>query len=468
MIKSRDENKSKARSKKGFIFTLLALLVISFMVIEISIYFSAYQIRQESEPLKIRTKVVEEFATQLTSENIRGVSYISAYNAVHTLAKDAVTQPVTGTSTENISNVIRGLFWNGTRQDTGIVLIANGTLESWKTSLESLANKVGIYLTITTSDFKVNQSDPWTVQINYTFTYSLQDNYTNTRIADVYNVSVNVPIYGAEDPLFKNQTRTACPTCTRNIFNYAGTVNTSKIDLTNALGKGWFYGSVFQGGLVNVFNETIFFNPENKKMMLYTGDRNLFESYSNIFGAAIYVGSQSPSYNTISVPFISLEGSLSGQLPPGFGSLPVLIRSDSDTDYTSGNHSIYNIEDVRNFIACAYYTTNPDAPSFFDRLSAGRTNPNVRLLNSSFGIETSLVGLSSWAMQNRSSIDHVYYNYAYYNLTSGTRVMGMTGCKNYDMCKDATSPKFLVDSSHISWYGLNDLVCSGNNAGRCG
>jgi len=466
MVKSRNENKSKARSKKGFIFTLLALLVISFMVIEISIYFSAYQVRQESEPLKIRTKVVEEFATQLTGENIQSVSNIAAYNAVHALAKDAVIQPVAGTSIDNISNVIGGLFLNGTRPDTGKILIENGTLESWKSNLTDLADKVGIDLTLDSdpSKFKVNQSDPWTVQINYTFTYSLWDDYTKTKISDTYNVSVNVSIVGAEDPLFGNQTRLKCqdPGCIRNIFNYEGIVNTSKIFTADSgRGKGWFYGEMFKGMLLSSTDlSESDYTEENKLKILYTDNRFLAEDYGNMFGAVIYHGDFYTDIGpAISVPFIAVPGNVA--MPPQLP-IAVLIKSGSDTTEDVANFTIYDIEAMRSFLTCTYYTTNPDAPSFFDRLSEGRSNPNMRL-NPGMGIETSIVGLSSWATdKTSSSIDHMYYNQ-----TLGTKVMGMTGCKFSDMCRDAISPKFLVDTSHISWYGLDDLVCSGDNEERC-
>jgi len=140
----------------------------------------------------------------------------------------------------------------------------------------------------------------------------------------------------------------------------------------------------------------------------------------------------------------------------------IFIKSGSDTGYTTGNFTIYDIDDVTNFVRCGYYTLNPEAPSFFDRLSAGR--PDVRIFNKSvgFGIETTIVG--NWTSSGVASID-----YEYYSLTSGTKVMGMTGCKFVEICKDnIILPKFFVSSSHISTYGLNDLVCNGPNAGRCG
>ncbi|MEM2974130.1 MAG: hypothetical protein QW112_00675, partial [Candidatus Micrarchaeia archaeon] len=184
---------------KGFVFTLLALLIIAFMIIEISIYFSAYQVRQESEPMKIRTRVIEEFATQLSPPNMNRVSYVAAYNAIYHLTQDAVARPVqTYGTADNISASISTLMWNGTRNDTGKLLIIGGTLESWEKNIEALANKEGMSLDVNCTDFVANQTDPWTVQVTYTFAYVLHDDYTNTNISDVYNVSVAVSIVGFE------------------------------------------------------------------------------------------------------------------------------------------------------------------------------------------------------------------------------------------------------------------------------
>jgi len=454
------------KSKKGFIFTLLALLVIAFMIIEIDIYFSAYQVRQESEPIKVRTMVIEEFAIQLTPQSTAQASYIASYNAIYALTQDAVGNPVrTGNSTENISKVIGQLVWDGTRSDTGAVLVADANMQKWRTGLETLAKKTGMSLNISCSNFVVNQSDPWTVQINYTLNYTLWDDFTKTKISDSYDVSTNVPIIGFEDPLFRNKTGQW-----RNIFPYINEVGTNEmsarniLDLdSNANGKRWFYGDIFKGMMLSNYgdiNETDF-SVENKKMILFTTNFNLVNDYGNMFGGIIYHGSRFLMVDSaINVPFIAISEAV--PLRSELMSAPaVLIKSSSDNDPLVANFTIYNVERVRSFATCGYYTNNTAAPSFFDRLSDGRNDPTIRLLNESFGIETTVLG--NWVQAGRASID-----YEYYRSISGEKTMGLTGCKYLGMCRDTLLPKFRISSTHISAYGLGGMVCSGANAGRCG
>ena len=456
LAEKQKKNQIQGKSRKGFIFTLLALLVIAFMIIEIGIYFSAYQVRQESEPMKIRTRVVEEFAMQLSSVSVHKISRISAYNSVYALTRDSVSRPV---ASGKVSEVIGALVWNGTRSDTGSVLVQNGTILEWQNSTQTLADKIGISLNISCTDFKINQSDPWTVQVNYTFSYSMRDEFAKTNISDTYGVSVNVSIVGFEDPLFTNMTSGSY---SRNIYPYSGTISAVKVfnadSNAKTSGRGWFYGEIFKGmsiSLPSEINESDY-NASNKFKILYTTNRLVVQDYGNMFGAVIYYGSDYASVGSYtSVPFIAISDSV------GMPSIPLtaLIRSGDDYSSDVANFTIYNIESIRNFVTCGYYALNPDAPSFFDRLSVGR--PGIRTLPESFGIETSIVG--SWASQSRSSIDHMYYD-----SMPGVKVMGLTGCKFYDMCRGTALPKFLVDSSHNSTYGLSEIICYGDNSARCG
>ncbi|MEM2974131.1 MAG: hypothetical protein QW112_00680, partial [Candidatus Micrarchaeia archaeon] len=260
--------------------------------------------------------------------------------------------------------------------------------------------------------------------------------------------------------LFRNKTGQV-----RNIFPSPSDVKARKIFDTNhdAVGKGWVYGEVYRNRILSDLNEfrEEDFDTENKKKILFTSNYHLAVDYGNMFGGVIYYG---PDYLTVgpllSVPFLALGSAhpMPG-LPPA-----VLIKSGSDSDITTANFSIYDIEGLRAFATCGYYTTSPAAPSFFDRLSSQRNDNTVRLMPSDFGIETSVVGLGSWVIPGRSAVD-----YEYYQGTSGHKVMGMTGCKNREMCADNLLPKFRISTAHIATYGLSDLACTERqNVGRCG
>ncbi|MCX8169883.1 MAG: hypothetical protein N3D72_02220, partial [Candidatus Methanomethyliaceae archaeon] len=52
---------NKRKSKKGFIFTILTLVIIVFMIIEMNIYFKTYELKLSTEPQKLRLQVMQDF-----------------------------------------------------------------------------------------------------------------------------------------------------------------------------------------------------------------------------------------------------------------------------------------------------------------------------------------------------------------------------------------------------------------------
>src|SRR5271157_5702594 len=107
--------KKPTKSRKGFIFTLLVLVIIVFMIEEINIYFRTFELQQQSEPTKVRTQVLETIASQFSSDSLTNLTSISVYAALYNLSTDYSNPPSFDPSYANLANVTWTLAWNGTR-----------------------------------------------------------------------------------------------------------------------------------------------------------------------------------------------------------------------------------------------------------------------------------------------------------------------------------------------------------------
>ena len=189
-MKTKISNISNKKTRKGFIFTLLVLVIIVFMIAELNIYFRTYQLRQESEPAKIRSFVIADFADQLSQKKLSNVAYVIGYNALYYLSNDSSSP---SPSSSNLNSTVWSLMWNGTRSDlVGNPKKIDQTLSAWNSNLTTIASRVGFNITTSYNGFNITQVDPWTVQLNFTFSYNLTDSTSAVKIVSSYPITFNV------------------------------------------------------------------------------------------------------------------------------------------------------------------------------------------------------------------------------------------------------------------------------------
>lgn len=445
-------------TKKGFIFTLLVLIIMAYMILEFNVYMRAYQIRQEGEPSHMRALVIGELAGRLSPEEVAAVSEIITYNAAYALTNYSVKKQKT---IDNPEGAIADLILDGSGGGTSIP--ASQTLSGWSESMADLSKKMGFDLETSFSDFKVGQPDPWTLQVNYTYSYNLTDSATETRIVSPkMNISVNVSIVGFEDPYIAREFGIM-----RNILPAPKSMVGEPVSVIedNMRGRGWFYGEIFESGCLTRYefkdlDDSVKFNESNKMKILCARELSLAEDNSNLFGAVLifdpFVDVDYP-FTKITVPFAAKPSSPPDNLPGA-----VLLKSVNDTDVTTDKmNKIYNIENIRHIVLCGYYHNSSAAAeggySFLGRLSDVQSrSPN--------NLETFVVGewtpLSMDTKKNYSSID-----WAYATAVKGNKSMGMPGCKWLEMCNSTLADmRFRIGGDHVIAYGMTEIVCGD----RCG
>jgi len=458
-------------NKKGFVFTLLALVVISYMIIEFNIYLRAYQLRQESEPSRMRALIIDEFATKVSQEDVKEVSEIIAYNAIYTLTNYSVSN---NKYIDNVEDAIINLTVNGSANGGwgSLSMPKSQTLSNWSAGMKDLAEKMGFELTTEFSQFTVDQPDPWTVRINYTYSYMLVDTVSDTRInASTTNISVNVSVVGFPDPYLKKELGIE-----RNILPAPLAIKNNLVSIISdgeMYGRGWFYGEVFQGKCMNKKeldemasnNDPTLYDVNNSKRILCVKELSAAESYSSLFGSVIIFDPlttfDEDKFDKIAVPFIAKQDNAPSRLTSIDN---VLIKSTRDDKVTyEKENRIYDIENLRKAVLCGYYFNTASAQSggysFLGRLSGIKSQSKNNL-------ETFVIG--SWTPnskntnKNYSSID-----WAYSTHIPGNKTIGMPGCKWLEMCNATYADmRFRIDNlyNHIAVYNMTELVCGD----RCG
>lgn len=452
-------------SKKGFVFTLLVLVIIAYMIIEFNVYMRAYQIRQESEPSRMRALIIGELGSRLSPEEVAAVSGIIAYNAAYALTNHSIA---TKAKIDDPESAIAGLMLDGT--GGGASIQKSQTLSSWSGSMTNLSSRMGFDLKTSFSDFKVSQADPWTLVVNYTYSYNLSDSATETRIVSpAANISVNVSIIGFPDPYLKREFGIE-----RNILPAPRSMASESVSVIeeNMRGRGWFYGGIFENDCLTklefeAIDEAVKFNESNKKMILCTTDRSVARDYNGLFGAVLFFSAiynvGGDAFSDVAVPFAAKKDSPPDDLPSA-----VLIRSANDSTVTTNeSNRIYDIENIRRFALCGYYYNSTAAVgggySFLGRLSdIQSTSPN--------NLETFVVGTwtpaSKDTTKNYSSIDWAYVkSLKGIELIRGNKTMGMPGCKWQEMCNSTLADmRFRIDASHAAVYNMTEIICGD----RCG
>ena len=127
---------------------------------------------------------------------------------------------------------------------------------------------------------------------------------------------------------------------------------------------------------------------------------------------------------------------------------------------TSGS-GLFNVEQIRDFTMCGYYTFDPNAPSFLQHLLTDSYSRN----DSALGISTFVIGnyASDYSIYDHNSrLDRELYN----STIAGEKIRGLPGCRDYSTCADSPSTGiFAVSHGDESAYGLSSIACDNTEAG---
>jgi hypothetical protein len=496
-------------NKKGFLFVVTVFLILTYILLSISVWVKSVEASERAYAEFYKESTVELVIEQITPAKMGEVADVMMNRAVFRLNENAIDSPVKEGEEENeyIRKALFELLVDGSADSdyfigTGLEQ-ENTSLNAWASNLNTSLLSIGVYISdFKVSNFDVGQSDM--NELNYSFDMSLQlKDYAGTSsVSRTYKINRTLDVSGLVDPALARESRTAGGddlTVYRQFFFNKDYSTPGSIDITRISngeeGQGWLYAPV-----VSASGE---WDVEGKHRYILVGDFSEIEeirsddlvSYRQFAGYIITSepttsstacgDEQGDTLNPIKYsgappdcearivaptakPFIVAPDFTVDSAPE----CPVLIGSgynkcvlfvspylpdevvDEPTKKLS-NGAVYGVEEIRDFVMCGYYTHNPEAPSYLQRLlddSYSRSSPE-------YGIETFVIGeyANDYGLYNLNSrLDRELFDG-----TDGIKIRGLPGCKDFSMCSDSpVTGIFAASTGAIEDYGLGEIDCA--------
>ncbi len=141
--------------------------------------------------------------------------------------------------------------------------------------------------------------------------------------------------------------------------------------------------------------------------------------------------------------------------------LPSEVRDVPPRKTATSGSGLFGLETIRDFVMCGYYTHNPKAPSYLQRL----LNNSYARNSTQYGIETFVIGnyASDYGVYDYNSrLDRELFNGG----IAGIKVRGLPGCRDQPACSDSpTTGIFAVSGGTKDDYGLGQIACDSGAAG---
>jgi len=376
---------NKKRSRKGFLMTVLVVVLFTLMIAELLIFtllnISYNKIQQSS--LLVSSSV--NYASSLISSS-QAFAAASLSKALSTLTSYEYNASIRkGNFVSNLSQYLSYLIVNGTLPNVAPNSLAANALAMWMGNATFKAYNASIINNIRPSPLavKISESKPIIYQTSpYNLSVSYVENVSIATPSGIQNysipVSASIPLNGTYD-LFYAQQGVQRPIRFSSINNLTSVVGGTYATYGNSSSNAFIYGIVLHvpsGVTCTSLSSNVpsWANtaPLNKSIILATPNANLITNatctIANKFGGLVTY-----SINSISsppnIPWLQYSSSTNilNYIPNG---TKVLL-------YGPGM-DLLNIEGLRNAIQNGSYFASPFLPSYIDRADANflRSSPN--------------------------------------------------------------------------------------------
>jgi hypothetical protein len=366
------------------------------------------------------------------------------------------------------------------------------------------------------SNFSAGQKD--INLVNYSFDIDLQlKDFTNTSsVSRTYHIQNEIDISGLVDPALARETKDSAGddlTAYRQFFfnkdDYPthSSITADKMSQSTQGGQGWLYGPLAKAsGSADLVPEASSIAPSKRHSYILVGNYSEITGLSSYQQFGGYILTEPPAVtsttcgNEESNTLNPIKYSSPPECKPGIGNpktekpfivapgfnpasaeeCPILdgtnltrrcvlmlntylegeVADDPTRKLSSSGSGLFELEVVRDFVMCGYYTHNPAAPSYMQRL----LNDSYELNSSALGIETFVIGnyANDSAYDLNSRLDRELTD----GSISGIKIRGLPGCKNYNSCADSpVTGIFTASNTAVTDYDLDGIACDNGAAG---
>ncbi|MBT7929016.1 hypothetical protein HN682_03750 [Candidatus Peregrinibacteria bacterium] len=183
-----------ALNKKGMVFTLITIVILSLFIIS----YSTYSIVKNKNVVNSRITTLNNFVASVEQDLPRQI-FISGYRAIFLIEKNMLDE---GKYTANVNNTLNELFFNGTLNETSQPLMDDAIFSVIQTFLEGNADKINAEIQLLDPTISISQSDPWNLKITLNTTLIINDKGNLVSWNKSSSIDSLIPIKNFEDPLY--------------------------------------------------------------------------------------------------------------------------------------------------------------------------------------------------------------------------------------------------------------------------
>ena len=184
-------------SKKSMFYISAAIALTIVIFVTYSAY-STYRLVDKMESIETRIQTVNFFIKNIENDLNNGI-YIAGFRTMLSFNQFITTN---GTYINDVNARFKESFLNGTIERQPLSLMQESTFTDWANKISAEADKIDIKFNFTIIDVRLNQSDPWNVDIGLNISMDIRDKKnTSYWIRNRYLVT-KISIIGFEDPVY--------------------------------------------------------------------------------------------------------------------------------------------------------------------------------------------------------------------------------------------------------------------------
>ncbi|VVB58803.1 Uncharacterised protein [Candidatus Anstonella stagnisolia] len=301
----------KIQISRGFLFTALALVLLTFMLASLSASSAAASQAEQTYAYRFKVEALNSMLESTNDAQLSNFAQMSLLYSLSQLANKSVNEPILvnaagaapdNPQTANVNVAIKELMLSGTTMPEGFYTplgLENGgyTISRWEQALNASAAAAGFRLSFgDVSGFEVKQIDAWNVSVQFELPLNITDADGSFFVQKVLHANATTSIEGIYDPLVAREdiARRAGggAFAQKQMFrnpDYATPASVMPRSLANEsnmrmAGLGWFYGPIMQIDPSDIPTMNV---SEARASIYMSNYYEGIETDGNLFGAVI-------------------------------------------------------------------------------------------------------------------------------------------------------------------------------------
>lgn len=183
---------------KKSVFYVSAAIALTLVIFTTYTAYTKYSLSDKIDTIETRIETVNFFIKDVEKDLNKGV-YIASFRTFLSLSQFTSTN---GTYIDDVNERFKESFLNGTINGQSLSLMQGSTFTDWATKISAEADKIDIKFDFTITDVKLNQTDPWDVDVGLNIILDVRDKKnTSYWIRNRYLIT-KISIIGFEDSVY--------------------------------------------------------------------------------------------------------------------------------------------------------------------------------------------------------------------------------------------------------------------------